>query len=536
MATTQQLRLDPVFQQFVADTARKHGLSPEQLQAVIGAESNWDPMAVSSAGAVGLGQFMPETAEQYGVNPLDPRSSVEGAARYLSDLKTQFDGSWPLANAAYNWGPGNVQSWLETGLGMRGQQIPEETLGHVKKITGMELPMRGTQYLEAPAVQPLQQPMTPRDPEAGIADLFTPQQASVAPPAPQTFWEKFQAGLPQLGESLSAIGQISRGVPYQQIQQNRLAMENELAALQAKRAEAEQQQKLQKILDTLPEPVRTAAILDPKRAAEILLPTATDDSTALMKNWQYRNQLEQQFGKDTADAFWSAATGQGTNVSVQMPGAESLADQHAKEKAKYVSAQVTKFQDERAGATQQLDALGRMAAFLDMGLQSGGGAAARQGLTELSRELGLPFNFMTSPEEQFAADAARMVNDILNRAKGPQTDQDFVRALSTVPGLGKRPETNRALVGFMQSRAMIDRYFANKMNEAVLADLPGDTVKRYQEYAKLYSQVPASIPVRQNGEVIGFYHFSNEIPKMLDQGMTMEEAIQRWIKIYGVSK
>ena len=85
-----------------------HGIPPSILAAVAKTESAFDPNAVSHAGATGLMQFMPATAEEMGVDPLDPASAIDGAARYLSQNLRRF-GSMELALAAYNAGPGNVQ-------------------------------------------------------------------------------------------------------------------------------------------------------------------------------------------------------------------------------------------------------------------------------------------------------------------------------------------------------------------------------------------------------------------------------------------
>ena len=88
----------------------RHGVDPALLAAVASQESGFDSGAVSPAGAQGLMQFMPTTARGLGVNPLDPASAVDGAARYLSDLSAQF-GSTSLALAAYNAGPGTVSRY-----------------------------------------------------------------------------------------------------------------------------------------------------------------------------------------------------------------------------------------------------------------------------------------------------------------------------------------------------------------------------------------------------------------------------------------
>jgi peptidoglycan DL-endopeptidase CwlO len=87
--------------------ATRHGVDAPLLAAVASQESSFDSQAVSPAGAQGLMQFMPATARGLGVNPLDPTSAIDGAARYLSSLTRQF-GSTELALAAYNAGPGTV--------------------------------------------------------------------------------------------------------------------------------------------------------------------------------------------------------------------------------------------------------------------------------------------------------------------------------------------------------------------------------------------------------------------------------------------
>jgi peptidoglycan DL-endopeptidase CwlO len=88
----------------------RYGVDPSLLAAMASQESGFDSQAVSGAGAQGLMQFMPATAAGLGVNPLDPASAIDGAARYLSSLKNQF-GSTELALAAYNAGPGAVSRY-----------------------------------------------------------------------------------------------------------------------------------------------------------------------------------------------------------------------------------------------------------------------------------------------------------------------------------------------------------------------------------------------------------------------------------------
>lgn len=93
-----------------AKAGARYGVDASLLAAVASQESSFNASAVSPAGAQGLMQFMPATAKGLGVNPLDPNSAIDGAARYLSSLTKQF-GSTDLALAAYNAGPGTVSRY-----------------------------------------------------------------------------------------------------------------------------------------------------------------------------------------------------------------------------------------------------------------------------------------------------------------------------------------------------------------------------------------------------------------------------------------
>ena len=113
----------------IASAARRYRIPPALLHAVITAESAYDPQATSHAGAVGLMQLMPGTAERYGVrNRKDPSANVVGGTRYLRDLLEMFDNNIVLALAAYNAGENAVIKY--------GHKIPpyEETQTYVKRV------------------------------------------------------------------------------------------------------------------------------------------------------------------------------------------------------------------------------------------------------------------------------------------------------------------------------------------------------------------------------------------------------------------
>ena len=113
----------------IAELAVRFDLSPALLEALVWQESRWRADAVSHAGARGLAQLMPGTAEYLGVDPDDPMQNLEGGARYLREQLDRFDGDLEKALAAYNAGPGRV---------IRAGGIPNirETQNYVTAIMG----------------------------------------------------------------------------------------------------------------------------------------------------------------------------------------------------------------------------------------------------------------------------------------------------------------------------------------------------------------------------------------------------------------
>jgi soluble lytic murein transglycosylase-like protein len=94
---------------YIAAASRVTRLDADLIEAIIAAESAFDPLALSSTGALGLMQLMPATAERFGVTDrLDPAQNILGGARYLSFLLHKFNNNLKLALAAYNAGEGNV--------------------------------------------------------------------------------------------------------------------------------------------------------------------------------------------------------------------------------------------------------------------------------------------------------------------------------------------------------------------------------------------------------------------------------------------
>ncbi|GAC1653341.1 MAG: hypothetical protein NVS9B12_03320 [Vulcanimicrobiaceae bacterium] len=96
----------------VSDAAARNSVPVALANAVVMAESGGNPSAISSTGAQGLMQLMPGTAATYHVyNAFDPRANVDGGTRFLHDLLVRYGNNVELAVAAYNAGPGAVDSY-----------------------------------------------------------------------------------------------------------------------------------------------------------------------------------------------------------------------------------------------------------------------------------------------------------------------------------------------------------------------------------------------------------------------------------------
>ncbi len=124
------------FDKDIAQVAGSYNIPEALLRSVVKTESNFNPFAVSSKGALGLMQLMPKTAKAEGLeNPFEARQNLEAGARHLSGLINQYDGDFVKALAAYNAGsPALVD-----------EKIPpyKETHDYIKKILGSYLEYSG---------------------------------------------------------------------------------------------------------------------------------------------------------------------------------------------------------------------------------------------------------------------------------------------------------------------------------------------------------------------------------------------------------
>lgn len=157
----------------VEEASRQYGVPADLLLGQLAAESKFNPVAVSGAGAKGIAQFMDETAKQYGVNQFDPKSSIMGQAKFMGELLKQFNGNEDLAIAAYNAGPGNVKKY---------GGIPpfKETQAYVPRVQDYRKLFAGGQPSVTPTMLPNPSQLDVNQPQINPASLLPQQQPTLS--------------------------------------------------------------------------------------------------------------------------------------------------------------------------------------------------------------------------------------------------------------------------------------------------------------------------------------------------------------------
>lgn len=173
----------------VAQHAKAQGLKESLVNAVISCESDFDPQAVSKAGACGLMQLMPATAADMGVSKIfDPSQNIGGGTRYLRLMLDEFNGNLRYALAGYNAGPEAVKKY-------KGIPPYKETQNYVQKVL-----KKYGEYERGAAVP---------GPSQGSSDGEPRYKRSLAPSDPPKYMVHFKSGLKQ-----PAHGIFEEGVYY----------------------------------------------------------------------------------------------------------------------------------------------------------------------------------------------------------------------------------------------------------------------------------------------------------------------------------
>ena len=175
------------------EAALRYGLEPEMLAAVVWVESRYcedavGPVTRFGVSAIGLGQLMPDTARELGVDASDPEQNLDGAARYLTQQWRTF-GRWDLALAAYNAGSNRLIESFD-----RGKPLPQETQDYVPAVLGQyrAFKQQTTEAVLTTSSQPqglvLASALTPMDGAAALPVLeplaSTPDPNQATLPAP----------------------------------------------------------------------------------------------------------------------------------------------------------------------------------------------------------------------------------------------------------------------------------------------------------------------------------------------------------------
>lgn len=129
----------------------------------------------SPAGAMGIAQFMPDTAKRFGLsNPFDPVAALEAWGKYMRELLSMFNGRYDLALAGYNWGENRntLRTALRDGKGVLAYSIPAETRGYVTKILSSSQLPPNVAVVPSVVGVPLGAPPSPAALASGAAGLL----------------------------------------------------------------------------------------------------------------------------------------------------------------------------------------------------------------------------------------------------------------------------------------------------------------------------------------------------------------------------
>lgn len=422
------------------EVARQEGIDPNLFISLIQQESNFDPDAVSSKGAIGLTQLMPSTAKELGVDPNNMMQNLTGGARYLKQQLGAFP-SVDLALAAYNAGPNRVR---ELGA------IPNipETQNYVKSVLSRVPDENTVMPLNATSLLSQDQPNgnKPMSRNYNFLDYLMGN----ARPQPNNTTPRMS---PLRRAAIAADALILRG--YGQGQQLReqgmeqLALEkqtrdkNDTIKMFEQRAAAG---------DTI-----AAQLLQGLRSGSLTVKDAMslyygqmfkkDDSTSFMKNYKY---LTEELNMAPEEALAQAGKVTGSNTTIDMGGSGDM-DKFAALDAEKLNA-VGSIGLDAGGTLARINRLESLLRNIDTGLGTSIKAFAGR------------FGIQTEGISEIKA-AEALINSLVPMQRpegsGPMSDADLALFQRSLPSLVNSPQGNQLIIDTMRGIAEYDRLGAN---------------------------------------------------------------------------
>jgi hypothetical protein len=245
--SAEALRGPTRYRALIEQQSRQAGVDPRLIEAIVGVESGGDPRAVSSAGAQGLMQLMPETGQQYGVAPeqaFNPALNLRGGIAYFKQLLDRY-GDVETALTAYHSGEGNVDRGT---IGPRGRAYAPAVLARYQALGGR--PAGATRPQERLALAPTGPAVTPTT--RPVAPVFAPMAVPVSgrpAVAPVTGGPRVAALTQQMAEvdrQLNYLNSLPRTTPAiekrtNNLEQQRNRLFGDLEEIRRQQAEARQQ-------------------------------------------------------------------------------------------------------------------------------------------------------------------------------------------------------------------------------------------------------------------------------------------------------
>lgn len=417
------------------EVARQEGIDPNLFISLIQQESNFDPMAVSSKGAIGLTQLMPSTAKQLGVDPNNMMQNLTGGARYLKQQLGAFP-STDLALAAYNAGPTRVK---ELGA------IPNipETQNFVKSILSRVPDENTVMPLNATSLLSQDQPNgnKPMSRNYNFLDYLMGN----ARPQPNDTTPRMS---PLRRAGIAADALVLRG--YGTGQQLREQGMEQLALSEQTKTKNDTIKMFEQRAaagDTV-----AAQILQGLRSGSLTVKDAMslyygemfkkDDSTSFMQNYKY---LTEQLGMSKEEALAQAGKVTGGNTSIDMGTGD--VDEFAKGDAKKLLA-ISNIGIDAGGTLNRINRLEGLLRNVDTGL----GASIKA----FAGRFGIQTEGLADLQ---AAEAliASMVPMQRPEGSGPMSDKDLELFARSLPSLINSPQGNQLIIDTMRGVAEYDR-------------------------------------------------------------------------------